>query len=465
MLVTDSPPADLSIPEAAARLRSGNLTSLSLTQACLNRVAARNHLLHAFTAIDESALAQAATADQAFVNGQDRGPLHGIPVGIKDLIDVAGLPATCGSAVFTGRKPNADAAVVARLRAGGAVIMGKLATYEFAMVGPDLTLPDPPARNPWNRAYITGGSSSGSAAAVAGGMLRAALGTDTGGSVRSPAAYCGCVGLKPSFGRTSRGGVFPLSPSLDHLGPLAATVEEAALVLDAVSGYDPADPNSANVNWRPASGLLGHDIRGLRIGYVRDWFVRDPQANPALIHAMDDAAAQLSLLGARIEEVTLPDYALYEAAGSIILHTEALEVHRSLMIEHSAVYGRPVLQSLAAGAAVDPAALERARRSVVHLTAQMQAATAPFSGLILPTTLTPALPFSDFNGETATWTPMRTIPFNITGQPALSLPIGFSNGLPLGMQIAGAMGADDIICRIGHAFERATNHALMRPAF
>ena len=464
MLVTDIPPADLSIPEAAALLRAGNLTSRSLTQACLDRIATRDDVLHAFTTVDENALAQAAAADQAFANGQDLGPLHGIPVGIKELIDVAGLPTTCGSAVFAARIPTADAAVVDRLRVGGAVIMGKLATYEFAMVGPDLTLPNPPARNPWNPAYITGGSSSGSAAAVAGGLLRAALGTDTGGSVRSPAAYCGCVGLKPSFGRTPRTGVFPLSPSLDHVGPLAATVEEAALLLDCIGGFEFADHHSTDITWRPASGLLGQDIAGLRIGYARHWFAHDPQADPVLIHAMDDAAAQLSLLGARIEEVTLPDYTLYEAAGSIILHAEALAVHRPLMMEHGAAYGRPVTQSLAVGAAVNLAALDRARRSIVHLTAQMQAAIAPFSALILPTTLTPALPFSAFNGATATWTPMLTIPFNVTGQPALSLPVGFSNGLPLGMQIVGNMGADDIICRIGHAFERATNHALMHPA-
>ena len=465
MPMKDIAPADLSIPEAASQLRAGKLTSVALTQACLDRIAARDPRLHAFTAIDETALGQAATADQAYANGQDLSPLQGIPVGIKDLIDVAGLRTTCGSAVFAERNPASDATVVNRLRAGGAVIMGKLTTYEFAMVGPDQTLPNPPARNPWNPAHITGGSSSGSAAAVAGGLLRTALGTDTGGSVRSPAAYCGCVGLKPSFGRTSRAGVFPLSPSLDHVGPLAATVEEAALLLDAISGYDGADRHSTDVTWRPASGLLGHDIAGLRIGYARDWFARDPQVDPVLICAMDDAAAQLSLLGARIEEVTLPDYLLYEAAGSIILHAEALAVHCTLMIEHAGAYGRPVMQSLAVGAAVDAAALDRARRSVVHLTAQMLAAMANFAALILPTTLTPALPFSDFDGKTATWTPMRTIPFNVTGQPALSLPVGFSNGLPLGMQIVGTMGADDTICQIGHAFERATNHALMRPAF
>ena len=204
---------------------------------------------------------------------------------MKDLIDVAGQPATSGSRVLAGRIADTDAPAIARLRAQGAVLIGKLATYEFAMVGPDLTLPDPPARNPWNPAHITGGSSSGSAAAVAGGLVRLAIGTDTGGSIRSPAAYCGCVGLKPTYDRVSRAGAFPLSPSLDHTGPLAATVEEAALALDAMT----EDPN----RWRPASARLTQGVAGLKIGFARDWFADDPQASPALIRAMDEAASQL----------------------------------------------------------------------------------------------------------------------------------------------------------------------------
>lgn len=455
-------PADLSIPEAAAQLRNGSLTSVALTQACLDRIATRDGL-HAFTALDDTALRQAEAADRAFATGQDQGPLQGIPLAIKDMIDVSGQPATCGSAVFKDRVATEDAASVARLRAGGAVLLGKVATYEFAMVGPDLTLPSPPARNPWNLAHITGGSSSGSASAVAGGLVRAALGTDTGGSIRSPAAYCGCVGLKPSFGRTSRQGVFPLSPSLDHVGPLAATVTEAAMVLDAISFHDAADAHSRDQLWRPATGQLGQGVDGLRLGYARDWFAQDAACDPALIRAMDDAAAQLSLLGARIEEVSLPDYALYEAAGSVILHAEALEVHRLLIADRAGDYGRPVLQCLAFGAAVDAGALDRARRAANLLSAGMEAAMAPFAALILPTTLTPALPFSAFDGEKAVWTPMRTIPFDVTGQPALSVPIGFARGLPLGMQIVGQMGADDLICRIGHAYEMATDFSLMRP--
>lgn len=448
-------PADLSIPEAAAQLRAGTLTSVALTEAHLGLIAAQNPRLHAFVALDDSALQQAAGADAALANGRDLGPLHGIPIAIKDMIDVAGLPTTCGSAVLAGKIAGQDAVAVARLRAAGAVLLGKLATYEFAMVGPDLALPAPPARNPWNTDHITGGSSSGSAAAVAGRMIRAALGTDTGGSIRSPAAYCGCVGLKPSYERTSRSGVFPLSPSLDHVGPLAATVHEAALILDAITQPD--------TPWRPAASMIGKDICGLRLAYARDWFASDPQADPALIRAMDDAASQLSLLGAQIEEVTLPDYALYEAAGSLILHAEALAAHQALIAAHSADYGRPVLQCLAFGAAVDAGALDRARRAALLLTEQMQIALSPFAALILPTTLTPALPFSAFDGEKAVWTPMRTIPFDVTGQPALSVPIGFSGRLPLGMQVVGPLGADDMVCRIGHAYERATDISLMQP--
>ena len=335
------------------------------------------------------------------------------------------------------------------------MILGKLATYEFAMDGPDINLPSPPARNPWNLSHITGGSSSGSAAAVAAGMVRLALGTDTGGSIRSPAAYCGCVGLKASYDRVSRAGIFPLSPALDHVGPLAATVEEAALALDAMTENPAA--------WRAASARLSRGAAGLRIGYARSWFAQDPQASPALIGAMDDAAAQLSMLGASITETDLPDYALFEAAGSVILHGEALESHRALMRDRMSLYGRPVLRSLAMAAAIEPQDISRARLAQVRLTEELLAAMAPFDLLLAATALAPALPFSAFEGGNPLWTPMRTIPFNLTGQPALSLPIGFDGGLPLGMQLVGRIGDDDVICGAGHAFERATDHSVQRP--
>ena len=447
-------PADLSLAEAAAALRNGSLTARALTEAVLARIAARNPHLHAFTHIAADALDQADRAD-ALLAGADPGPLCGIPVAVKDLVDVAGQPATSGSRVLAGRVAETDAPAIARLRAQGAVLIGKLATYEFAMVGPDLALPDPPARNPWNTAHITGGSSSGSASAVAGGMVRLAIGTDTGGSIRAPAAYCGCVGLKPTYDRVSRAGAFPLSPGLDHTGPLAATVAEAALALDAMT--------SRPKDWRPATARLGQGVSGLRIGFARDWFADDPQASPALIRVADDAAAQFSLLGARITLVSLPDYAPYEAAGSIILHAEALAEHQALIRSHAADYGRPTLQCLAFGAAIDPADLARARQAQKRLTDDMLRAMEGIDLLITATTLTPALPFSAFDGEKAVWTPMRTIAFNVTGQPALSLPAGFDNGLPLGLQIVARHGEEDLLCAAGDAFERATDHSVLRP--
>jgi aspartyl-tRNA(Asn)/glutamyl-tRNA(Gln) amidotransferase subunit A len=447
-------PADLTIPEAAAALREGRLTARALTEAALARISSRNDRLHAFTHVNPDALAEADRADALLALG-DPGLFCGIPVAVKDLIDVAGQPATCGSAVFAGRIAESDAAAIARLRAQGAVFLGKVATYEFATVGPDMHLPQPPARNPWNLDHITGGSSSGSAAAVAGGIVRLALGSDTGGSIRSPAAYCGCVGLKASYDRISRAGVFPLSPSIDHVGPLAATVQEAALALDAMTENPAA--------WRPAGALLSRGAAGLRIGYARSWFAQDPQASPALIRAMDDAAAQLSMLGASIVETDLPNYASFEAAGSVILHAEALEGHRSLLRHRQSSYGRPTLQSLAIGVAVDAQDLIRARQARVNLTEELLLAMAPFDLLLTATALTPALPFSAFDGESPLWTPMRTIPFNVTGQPALSLPIGFDSGLPLGMQLIGRIGDEDLICAAGHAFERATDHSVQRP--
>ena len=223
---------------------------------------------------------------------------------------------------------------MARLRAQGAVLLGMTATYEFAMVGPDLTLPWPPARNPWNLAHITGGSSSGSAAAVAGGLTRLALGTDSGGSIRAPAAYCGCVGLKPSYGRTSRQGAFPLSPSLDHIGPLAASVAEAALTLDAITEHPE--------NWRPAAGQLQRGAQGPAPA-LRPRLVRRRPANLARADPRDGRCRrQFSQLGATITIAPLPEYALYEAAASVILHAEALAEHRSLIRDHAALYGRPV---------------------------------------------------------------------------------------------------------------------------
>jgi aspartyl-tRNA(Asn)/glutamyl-tRNA(Gln) amidotransferase subunit A len=456
---------DLSIPEAGARLRDGTLTSAALTQAHLDRIALIEPTIHAFVEVTkEWALAAAARADDALARGDDYGPLHGIPIALKDLIDVQGVATTCGSHLRASHVPAEDSDVARGLVQAGAVLLGKLATYEFALVGPSFDQPTPPAANPWNLDHITGGSSSGSAAAVAAGMVRSAVGTDTGGSIRSPACYCGVVGLKPTFGRVSSRGVFPLSPSLDHVGPISASVAEAALTLDAITGYDHRDPAGSRQVPPPAAGRLGQGIEGLRIAYARDWFAQDPALMPEVLSAMDDAVSQLSLLGARIEEVSLPNYDLLEAAGAVILHAESLEIHRATMAARSTEYGRQAYQRLAAGICLSESDLARAQQVGQALCNVID--TDIFTrhdALVTANTLATAPPLSDFQGKGPKWTAMRTLPFNVTGHPALALPVGFAAGLPIGMQIVGRAFDEAQVCRIGAAFERSTDHSAQRP--
>lgn len=443
---------DLPIAAVAAALRAGRTTSAELTAAALARADGSN--LHAFAALfPESASAEARAADAALAIGRDLGPLHGIPVAVKAVIDIAGHPTRAGSRV-PAPVATADAACVARLRAAGAVILGATQTYEFATVGPDEELPQPPARNPWNPGRITGGSSSGSAAAVAGGILRTTLGTDTGGSVRAPAAYCGVVGLKPTKGRVPGRGLVDLAPSLDTVGPIAASVEDAALTLDAIS-----DPG-----WRPAAGALGQGAGGLRIGFARDWFAHDPAADPGVIRALDDAASALSLAGARIVMVDLPDYAMFETAGALILDAEALDAHRARIHAYGNLYGRPALRSLLRAVGLSDDDIAAAWKAAHLLGAEFDVALSGVDVILTATTLAPAPPVAAFRGGRAVWTAMRTLPFNVTGHPALSLPCGLVDGMPVGLQLIAPHGGEDTLCRLGQAFELATDHCLQRPA-
>jgi aspartyl-tRNA(Asn)/glutamyl-tRNA(Gln) amidotransferase subunit A len=293
--------------------------------------------------------------------------------------------------------------------------------------------------------------------------VRTTLGTDTGGSVRSPAGYCGVVGLKPTFGRVSRQGIYPLSSSLDHVGPISATVAEAALTLDVAAGYDPADPASSSVGSSPAASLLGRDVGGLRVAYARDWFARDPEITRGVLSAMDDAVSQLTLLGIHIEEVSLPDYALFESCGAVILHAEALEVHRESMRARPRDYGRAAFRSLAAGVCLSPADIALAKRAGVQLSETLGGVFSRFEALVTVNTLTTAPPFSAFHRGAAVWTPMRTLPFNLTGHPALVVPAGLSRGLPVSLQIVGQHFDEAQVCRIGDAFEKSTDHSVLRP--
>ena len=446
--MTPAPPVP-PLAEAGAALRSGRLTAAGLLDRHLERIAFADLTVRAFWEMDPRAHELARQADEELAAGTDRGPLHGIPFAIKDMIDLEGLVTSNGS-----RLPRAaamqDAAAVERLIAAGAVPLGHVATYEWGFVGPDAGLDRPPARNPWNPAHITGGSSSGSAAAVAAGMARLALGSDTGGSIRSPAAYCGVVGLKPTWGRVPQDGVFAIAAELDHPGPLAATVAEAALMLDAMA------PGTE------AASRLDDGLGGLALGYARDWFARDPACDPRLLAAMDEAASALSLAGARIVEVAMPDYELLEAVGAVIIHREGLRLHRQSLLEQPDLWGRMALQTLAAGLVLTEEDEAASRALVPSLRGEVEASLETCDALLTATVLTPAPPFSAFDGGAA-WTPMRTLPFNVTGHPALSVPAGFAGGLPLGLQIVGRLGEEATVCRVGAAFERATDHSAVRP--
>jgi Asp-tRNA(Asn)/Glu-tRNA(Gln) amidotransferase A subunit family amidase len=442
---------DLSLIEQGRMLREGRLSSVALVSACLERIAERDGAYRAFyLVLADRALAEAARADAELAAGTDRGPLHGIPFAIKDLIDCAGAPTTADAPGRATAIADDDAAVVARLTAAGAVLVGKLATYEWGTVGPDSGGLFPPARNPWNLDHITGGSSSGCAAAIAGGLMRTTIGTDTGGSLRGPAFYCGVVGLKPTFGTVPTDGVLPMAKSMDHVGPMSATVAEAALTLDVIA--DRTD----------AASRLGQSIAGLRIGYARDWFAHDPQLAPTVLRAMDAAVSTVSELGASVDEVQLPDYAEIEVAAAAVLHQESFAYHAQALRDHPEAYGRRAFLSLAAGVAVSDAELAAARLAGSRFRAAVDRLLARYDAIVTVGALTPALLAAPFE-KNAVWTPMRTIGFNLSGHPVLALPVGFDDGLPIGMQLIGRHHDEARICQIGDAFERATDHAIQRP--
>ena len=456
---------ELSIAQAGRALRAGEVTSVALTQAALARIHALNGEFNALvTLTPERALEDARKADAAFAAGRDLGPLHGVPYALKDIFATAGIRTTCHSRLFLDHVPEADCAVQERLAAGGGVLVGKAGTFEFAIGGPSFDLPFPPARNPWNPAHFTGGSSSGSAAAVASGMLRMAMGSDTGGSIRGPAALCGVVGLKPTYGRVSRRGVFPLAYSLDHCGPLAATVEDAALTLQVIAGHDPADPASSEAPVEDYLIPLGAGVEGLRIGYMRAFFVENPFLSREALKALDAAASLLAKLGAKVEEVAAPPYELFDACAQTIMFGEAYAIHERDLKTRPQAYGRYAYQRIVAGAVLSAADLIQAQRLRRELTAEISALLRDRAALLAPTALTTAARFADFGPDAAKWGGMLTNPFNVTGSPALALPIGFaSDGLPLGAEIVGRPFDEATVLRIGAAFEKAAGVAARRP--
>jgi aspartyl-tRNA(Asn)/glutamyl-tRNA(Gln) amidotransferase subunit A len=464
---TTTPLRELSIAEAGRRLRSGTLTSSALTQDALARIASLDPLLHAFVLVTpDRALADADRADAELKAGIDKGPMHGIPYALKDIYDTAGIRTTCHSKLRIDHVPTEDSVVEAKFRAGGAVLLGKLATHEFAIGGPSFDLPFPPARNPWNLDHFTGGSSSGSGAAVAAGLVRTAMGSDTGGSIRGPAFYCGTVGLKPTYGLVSRRGVFPLSYTLDHCGPLSWTVEDAALTMQVISGHDPLDPASADVPVPDFVKDLGRDLAGLKVAYPRSFFVTQDGISSEVVASVDAAVQQLARLGAVVEEVSLPDFQLFNACGRVILSAEAFAIHEQDLISRPLDYGRYTYQRMMAGATLTAADLTQALRLRRELATAVNAGIlSTYDALVTANGFAPAPRIDSFPVDVPSTTTVQTIPFNVTGNPVLAMPTGFSNaGLPLGMQIVGRAFEEPTVLRIGAAYEKAAGWIAKRPS-
>jgi aspartyl-tRNA(Asn)/glutamyl-tRNA(Gln) amidotransferase subunit A len=459
--------ADTPLPtvaEAARAIAKGELSPVALAEAALARAERLDRQLHSFIRLTpDRAIAAATKAEREIAAGRSRGPLHGIPYGLKDIYDAAGLPTTAHSKLLLDNIAAADAATTARLEDAGMVLIGKLATHEFATGGPAFDLPWPPARNPWNTDHFTGGSSSGSGAAVAAGILPVALGTDTGGSIRLPAAFCGTVGLKPTYGRVSRRGVVPLSFSLDHCGPLTWTVEDCALVLQALAGHDPRDPGSAEMPVPDYSASLRDGVSGLRIGYAKA-FNTDGGVDREMATALDDAAKLLGRLGAEIVEVELPPVDHFNACTRAISHTESFAIHQQDLRTRPGDYARVTRERLMMGAFVSGGQYVQAQRLRRILTAKVDALFQDCAALIAAPIVAPAARLEDV--ETGPWRRQQplTAMFNATGHPALCLPCGLSTGgLPLSLQLVGRAFDEAGLLRIGHAYEQAAGWHLKRP--
>lgn len=409
----------------------------------LARIACHEPALNAFIARDETrARAAADDADEAYARGAPR-PLEGIPVAIKDVIDVEGFATTCHSKLRLDHRPDRDAASVAALRRAGAIILGKTATHEFAIGGPAFDLPFPPARNPWNRMLHPGGSSSGSACGVAAGFVPAAIGTDTGGSVRHPASACGLVGLKPTYDAISREGVFPLAFSLDHVGVIARTVDDAARLCDCMS-----DGTTS------ARRDLGQPVEGLRIGYVRHFHETDMPAVAEIAAGLDAAAARLEAAGAIVANVRLPGLQSFASCNRIILQSEAIAIHGTWMRERPEDYCGISRRNILPGVFLSAEDLVQAQRRRRELILRVEEAFETCDVLLTASSMEFPCRIDDGAEVERTYGRQARTPFNVTGHPAITLPCGIAQGgLPLSLQLAGKAGDEATLCRTAAAIE------------
>jgi aspartyl-tRNA(Asn)/glutamyl-tRNA(Gln) amidotransferase subunit A len=460
----------LSLTEVARLLKRRSVSPVEVTRAILDRIAAVSPRLNAFRTITaDEALAAARRAERAIRAGRYKGPLHGIPVSVKDLIQTAGIRTTCGSRILADWIPDADATLIRLLRGAGAILIGKTHLHEFAYGPTNLNPHYGPARNPWDPGRMTGGSSGGSGIAVATGCSYVSIGTDTGGSVRIPAALCGVVGLKPTYGRISRAGIFPLSWSQDHAGPLTRTVADAAIALQALSGFDSADPASSRQAVPNFSKGLTAGVKGLRLGVPREFFWDEVDVEVAEV--VRKAIAVLAGLGASVREAHWPMAAEARALSFLIMGAEAFSVHERWLKQRPEEYGPDVRQRLAQGGTILAADYLRAQRLRRQFIGSLDTVFRGCDVLLTPTMAVAAPRLDESTVRWPTLTESMTAaltrltrPFNLTGTPALSVPCGFTaGGLPIGLQIAGRAFDEATVLRVGHTYEHAARFPVRRP--
>jgi aspartyl-tRNA(Asn)/glutamyl-tRNA(Gln) amidotransferase subunit A len=437
------------LAEAAAQIRDRQLSSVELTKACLDRIGRLNPALNAFiTVTAEMALVQARQADDEIAAGKDRGRLQGIPIALKDLIDVAGVKTTAASHQYPNRVAREDAAIISQLKGAGAVLVGKTNLHEFAFGGSGMVSAYGPARNPWDVTRITGGSSSGAAAAVAAGMCVAAIGTDTAGSVRTPAALCGIVGHRPSAGVWSTNGIIPLRKSFDTPGPMTRTVEDAWLMLQTLA-EDPAYDNLS---------ALDGNIKGISVGIPHDEFYAGLETSVA--NCVEEAIEVIRKLVASARDVNLKVDVSWTKFDE-----EILEYHRQMMAETPQLYEPATLERLRACAAISMADYEQARNDLAKARRECEKIFEAVDVVITPTCLVEAPKIADLQAMAATelrayevkYLLKNTAPFSLLYWPSVSVPCGFtSDGLPVGLQISARPGADNMALRVAYAYEQAT---------
>ena len=448
-------------------LRRRELSSVEVTSALLDRIAVLDPQTRSYvTVMGESAMAQARVADEEIARGDWRGPLHGVPIALKDLCFTKNAPTTAGMTILEGWVPDYDATVVERLNAAGAVTLGKLKMTEGAVGShhPDI----PPPRNPWNPDYWTGVSSSGSGVATAAGLCFGSLGSDTGGSIRFPSSACGLTGIKPTWGRVSRYGIFTLADSLDHIGPMARSAADAAAILGVIAGDDPSDPSSLTAPVPNYLAGLEGGIRGLRIGV--DEAYNGEGTDSQITAALDEVRRALSGLGAEFKSVQFPPLRQTAVASCMAaMGAEVAAAHRDYFPARASEYGPELAGTIAQGQKLSPidiADAARLRRNfcgqLERLWSDIELLLVPTMPVTVPTAKTMRLKGHDlvFMGEMVRF----TMPFDLTGSPTVTLPCGFSaDGLPLGFQLVGPHLSEDLLCRAGHAFQQATDWHMRHP--